>query len=195
MEALVRHTGLAVAIDRANIDTDQIIPKQFLKRVERSGFGQYLFFDWRYLPDHTPNPSFILNQENYRGASVLIAGPNFGCGSSREHAPWALRDYGFRVIIAPSFADIFFHNCFKNGMLPLVLSPNQVSALTDRSRQHNLTLVVDVQALTVEDAEGTITYRFPLSSYEQETLLLGLDDIARTLAQEQAILAYERQHG
>ena len=194
MEPLVRHTGLAVPIERANIDTDQIIPKQFLKRVERSGFGQYLFYDWRYLADETPNPSFVLNQEPYRGASILIAGPNFGCGSSREHAPWALHDYGFRVIIASSFADIFFHNCFKNGMLPLILHPQQVASLTDRCHAGSLSLVVDVSALTVQDAEGTFTYRFALSPYQQETLLHGLDDIARTLAHTDAILAYESRH-
>src|SRR5438876_9942710 len=128
------HTGLVVPLDRANVDTDQIIPKQFLKRVERTGFGEFLFHDWRYLPDGELNISFPLNEPRYDGASILIAGKNFGCGSSREHAPWALADYGFRVIIAPSFADIFANNCLKNGLLPVVLSDAEVGRLMSQAK-------------------------------------------------------------
>src|SRR5919202_3484844 len=132
MKSFKKHTGLVAPLDRANVDTDQIIPKQFLKRVERTGFGQFLFYDWRYLPDGQPNPEFVLNQPRYRGASILVAGKNFGCGSSREHAPWALGEYGFRVIIAPSFADIFANNCFKNGILPIA---GEVKEIMDRAKE------------------------------------------------------------
>ena len=129
MEPFVTHTGVAAPLDRVNIDTDQIIPKQFLKRIERTGFGQFLFFDWRFLEDGGPNPDFVLNQPGYAGASILVAGRNFGSGSSREHAPWALLDYGFRCVIAPSFADIFYNNCFQNGILPVSLSEDAVAHL------------------------------------------------------------------
>ncbi|MCL5066435.1 MAG: 3-isopropylmalate dehydratase small subunit [Firmicutes bacterium] len=193
MEPLVRHTGLVVPMERANIDTDQIIPKQFLKRVERSGFGEFLFFDWRYRQDQSPNPEFVLNQPQYQGASILVAGPNFGCGSSREHAPWALNDYGFRVIISSSFADIFYQNCLKNGMLPLILTPPEVGVIMHRSQHSALTLTVDLEALRVFDSKRTIDFGFALTPYQQDTLMHGLDDIARTLAHESAISAYETQ--
>ncbi len=139
MRPFTQHTGLVLPLDRSNVDTDQIIPKQFLKRIERSGFGQFLFFDWRYLDDGAPNPEFILNQPRYAGASVLLARRNFGCGSSREHAPWALEDYGFRVILAPSFADIFYNNCFKNGMLPIRLDESVIDDLFRRARHSRAT--------------------------------------------------------
>ncbi|HEY5908310.1 MAG TPA: 3-isopropylmalate dehydratase small subunit, partial [Vicinamibacteria bacterium] len=135
MDAFVRHTGTVAPLDRVNVDTDQIIPKQFLKRIERSGFGQYLFFDWRFNDDGTPNPEFELNRPGYEGASVLVAGRNFGCGSAREHAPWALQDYGFRAIIAPSYADIFNNNCYQNGVLPVVLPEATVNELLSRAKE------------------------------------------------------------
>ena len=134
MQSFITHTGIVASLDRANVDTDQIIPKQFLKRIERTGFGQFLFFDWRFLPDGAPNPDFELNQPIVAGASVLLARRNFGCGSSREHAPWALADYGFKVVIAPTFADIFFNNCFQNGMVPIRLSEEDVEELFRRTR-------------------------------------------------------------
>ncbi len=191
MQPLVRHTGLVVPLERANIDTDQIIPKQFLKRVERSGFGEFLFFDWRYQDDHTPNPDFVLNYPQYQGASILVAGPNFGCGSSREHAPWALSDYGIRVVISSSFADIFYQNCFKNAMLPMVLNASQVERILKRSQVHPLHLTVDLETLSVYSADDAIRFNFHLTPYQQETLIHGLDDIDRTLSKEQAIAAFE----
>src|SRR5256714_10449817 len=152
------HTGLAVPLDRSDVDTDQIIPKQFLKRVERTGFGQFLFYDWRFLTDGQPDSSFLLNEPRYRTASILIAGKNFGCGSSREHAPWALADYGFRAIIAPSFADIFANNCLKNGLLPVVLSDAQVVRLMNQARARDgFEITVDLEARLVTDASGFST--------------------------------------
>src|SRR5215217_8484478 len=144
--------GPVSVLDRSDIDTDQIIPKQFLKRIERTGFGEFLFYDWRYLPDGQPNPSFVLNQPRYQGASILVTDKNFGCGSSREHAPWALGEYGFRVIIAPSFADIFANNCFKNGMLPVTLSDDQVRGIMRRAQQQQgYKLTVDLERQVIED--------------------------------------------
>src|SRR5215813_2697230 len=155
MKPFRQHTGLVAPLDRANVDTDQIIPKQFLKRIERTGFGQFLFFDWRYSPDDQLNPSFVLNEPRYQGASILVAGKNFGCGSSREHAPWALGEYGFRAIIAPSFADIFANNCFKNGMLPITLTDAQVAEIMDRAQQQEgYQLTIDLERQTVEDQHG-----------------------------------------
>src|SRR4026209_583219 len=155
MKAFKKHMGLVAPLDRANVDTDQIIPKQFLKRIERTGFGEFLFYDWRYLPDGELNPSFVLNEPRYRGASILVAGKNFGCGSSREHAPWALGEFGFRAIIAPSFADIFANNCFKNGMLPIVLTEAQVAQIMKRARQEEgYELTIDLERQTVEDSQG-----------------------------------------
>src|SRR4051812_11495746 len=150
MKAFVRETGLVAPLDRANVDTDQIIPKQFLKRIERTGFGQFLFFDWRYLADgKTPDPSFELNAPELQGATILIAGKNFGCGSSREHAPWALENYGFRALVAPSFADIFYNNCFKNGILPVTLAEETVNQLIARAqKQPGYTLTVDLETQT-----------------------------------------------
>src|SRR2546422_7531547 len=155
MNAFRKHTGLAAPLDRPNVDTDQIIPKQFLKRVERTGFGQFLFYDWRFLLNGDPNPDFELNDSRYRGASILIAGKNFGCGSSREHAPWALADYGFRAIIAQSFADIFANNCLKNGLLPVVLGEAQVVELMSRARAGDeYQATVDLEKKLVTGAQG-----------------------------------------
>lgn len=195
MQPLVRHTGLVAPIERANIDTDQIIPKQFLKRVERSGFGDVLFFDWRYHLDGKPNREFVLNRPEYQGATVLVAGPNFGCGSSREHAPWALNDYGFRVVISSSFADIFYQNCFKNGMLPLILKPSEVETILRASASRPLVLTIDLETLSVFDETHALHFSFDLDAYQQETLIKGLDDIARTLDKEPLIAAFEASRG
>ncbi len=188
------HTGRAAPLDRANVDTDQIIPKQFLKRIERTGFGPALFFEWRYLGDgQTPNPEFELNRPQYQGASILIAGPNFGCGSSREHAPWALADYGFRSIIAPSFADIFYNNCFQNGILLVRLPAAEVRVLLDRAAQagpDGYEVTVDLEQRRVTDRAG-FSATFEIDAYRRESLLLGLDEIGRTLRLEDAIAAYE----
>jgi 3-isopropylmalate/(R)-2-methylmalate dehydratase small subunit len=193
MDAFVRHTGTVAPLDRVNVDTDQIIPKQFLKRIERSGFGQFLFFDWRFRDDGTPSPEFELNRPGYEGASILVAGRNFGCGSSREHAPWALQDYGFRAIIAPSFADIFFNNCFKNGVLPVVLPDATVNEILSRAKERpGYTLTVDLEKQTVEDEEGELA-RFEVDAFRRECLLEGLDDIGLTLQHQADIDAYERQ--
>jgi 3-isopropylmalate/(R)-2-methylmalate dehydratase small subunit len=191
MQPFRKHTGLVAPLDRANVDTDQIIPKQFLKRIERTGFGEFLFFDWRYLPNGEPNLSFVLNEPRYRGASILVAGKNFGCGSSREHAPWSLLEYGFRVIIAPSFADIFSNNCFKNGMLPIVLSETEVAEITARAQQpEGYTITVDLERQTIEDNRG-LSIQFSVSEFQRYCLLEGLDDIGLTLRYEADIKAYE----
>jgi 3-isopropylmalate/(R)-2-methylmalate dehydratase small subunit len=188
-----QHTGLVAPLDRANVDTDQIIPKQFLKRIERTGFGEFLFYDWRYLPDGRPNPAFVLNQPRYQGASILVADKNFGCGSSREHAPWALGEFGFRVIIAPSFADIFANNCFKNGMLPITLPAAQVAEIMDRAqREEGYTLTVDLERQIVEDASG-LSVSFVVDEFQRYCLLEGLDDIGLTLRHEDLIRDYERK--
>jgi 3-isopropylmalate/(R)-2-methylmalate dehydratase small subunit len=195
MKAFTRHTGLVAPLNRANVDTDQIIPKQFLKRIERTGFGEFLFYDWRYLPDGQPNPSFVLNERRYEGASILVADKNFGCGSSREHAPWALGEFGFRVIIAPSFADIFANNCFKNGMLPITLTPEQVQEIMRRAQQREgYELTVDLERQTIEDSEG-LSILFVVSEFQRYCLLEGLDDIGLTLRHEDSIREYELSHG
>src|SRR5436189_1762316 len=155
MNAFRTHTGLVAILDRPNVDTDQIIPKQFLKRIERTGFGEFLFYDWRYRPNGELNDEFVLNETRYRGASILVTGKNFGCGSSREHAPWALADYGFRAIIAPSFADIFVDNCLKNGLLTVVLSESEVAELMKRARTtDDYEITVDLETKSVSDASG-----------------------------------------
>ncbi|KPC77791.1 isopropylmalate isomerase [Thermoactinomyces vulgaris] len=191
MEAFVRHQGIVAPLDRPNVDTDAIIPKQFLKRVERSGFGQFLFYDWRFLPNGEPDPTFVLNQPRYAGASILLARNNFGCGSSREHAPWALADYGFKVIIAPSFADIFHNNCFKNGLLPIVLPEKDVEYLFQQAGQGQCRFEVDLEDQLVRDDEGT-TWKFQVDPYRRERLLKGLDDIGATLLHADHITAYEQ---
>jgi 3-isopropylmalate/(R)-2-methylmalate dehydratase small subunit len=193
MESLRKHTGLVAPLDRANIDTDAIIPKQFLKRIERSGFGQFLFYEWRFDNDGNPNPDFVLNQPAYQGTSILLTRENFGCGSSREHAPWSLADFGFRVIIAPSFADIFYNNCFQNGILPLTLSKEQVDELFRRTNeQKGYQLTVDVENLTVSDNAGFYT-TFSLDPYRQHCLVNGLDFIGLTLQHEDKIAAFEQK--
>jgi len=191
MNKFTEHTGIVAPLDRANVDTDQIIPKQFLKRIERTGFGEFLFFDWRYLPDGSLNPKFILNEPRYQGASILVAAKNFGCGSSREHAPWALGEYGFKVVIAPSFADIFFNNCFKNGMLPIVLPEPVVLEILQRTQENEgYKLHVDLEKQTVSDDIG-LSATFEVSEFQRYCLLEGLDDIGLTLRHEDAITAYE----
>ncbi len=191
MEPFTKLTGLAAPLDRVNADTDQIIPKQFLKRIERTGFGQFLFFDWRYESDgKTPNPDFELNQPQYQGATILIAGKNFGCGSSREHAPWALEDYGFKAILAPSYADIFYNNCFKNGMLPVTLPEETITMLLKRAKTPDYRMTVDLENLTVSDSQG-FSLPFEVDSFRRHCLLNGLDDIGLTLQHEPDITAYE----
>src|SRR5215510_11979347 len=191
MNPFTVHTGLVAPLDRANVDTDQIIPKQFLKRIERTGFGEFLFYDWRYSLDGQVNQSFVLNEPRYQGASILVAGKNFGCGSSREHAPWALAEYGFRVIIASSFADIFANNCFKNGMLPITLPAEQVTELMLRPQQNEgYELTVDLERQLIEDGSG-LSIPFAVAEFQRYCLLEGLDDIGLTLRHEEAINAYE----
>src|SRR6185436_3047299 len=188
-----KHTGVVAPLDRANVDTDQIIPKQFLKRVERTGFGQFLFYDWRFLPNGDPNAEFELNNRRYDGASVLIAGKNFGCGSSREHAPWALADYGFRAVIAPSFADIFANNCMKNGLLPVALTEAEVGEIIRRAKQvDRYQLSIDLREKTVSDATGFLAH-FQIGEFQRYCLLEGLDDIGLTLKHEDAIASYEQR--
>ncbi|HJZ82537.1 MAG TPA: 3-isopropylmalate dehydratase small subunit [Pyrinomonadaceae bacterium] len=186
------HTGLALPLDRPNVDTDQIIPKQFLKRVERTGFGEFLFYDWRFRPDGEPEAAFPLNDPRYRGASILIAGKNFGCGSSREHAPWALADYGFRAIIAPSFADIFANNCLKNGLLPVTLNEATVAELIRRASHGGYRLNVDLENQIVSDAHG-LAAAFEIGDFQRHCLLEGLDDIGLTLKHEAEIASFENQ--
>ncbi|MCA9163113.1 MAG: 3-isopropylmalate dehydratase small subunit [Planctomycetales bacterium] len=191
MQSFTQHTGLVAAMDRANVDTDQIIPKQFLKRIERTGFGQFLFFDWRFHDDGSENADFELNQPNTRGASVLLARRNFGSGSSREHAVWALADYGFRSVIAPSFADIFYNNSFKNGLLPIKLDEAQVEELFQRASQHNsYQLTVDLEKCEIHDEHGFLA-SFEIDEFRRHCLLNGLDDIALTLQHEDKITAFE----
>ena len=192
MKAFVRETGLVAPLDRVNVDTDQIIPKQFLKRIERTGFGQFLFFDWRYLADgKTPDPAFELNAPELQGATILVAGKNFGCGSSREHAPWALENYGFRALVAPSFADIFYNNCFKNGILPVTLPEETVDLLLARAREHQgYTLAIDLESLTISDTYG-FNAAFTVDPFRRYCLMNGLDDIGLTLQHEPDITAFE----
>ncbi len=193
MQAFQAHTGKVVPLDRANVDTDQIIPKQFLKRIERSGYGQFLFYDWRYLPDGKLNPEFVLNQPRYAGASILLAGKNFGCGSSREHAPWALLDYGFKAVIAPSFADIFANNCIKNGLLPVALDDSKVTELLEKARRVEIyPVTVDLVEREVRDDSG-FRARFEFDDFKRKFLLEGLDDIALTLKHEPSIASYEKR--
>lgn len=203
MQAFTQLNGLVAPLDRANVDTDAIIPKQFLKSIKRSGFGPNAFDEWRYLDRGEPgmdnskrplNKDFVLNQPRYQGASILLTRENFGCGSSREHAPWALEDYGFRVIIAPSFADIFFNNCFKNGMLPIVLSADVVDALFKQvATSEGYALNVDLQAQTVTTPGGEV-YSFEVDAFRKHCLLNGLDDIGLTMQKQDKIKAFEEKH-
>jgi len=191
MQAFTKHTGLVAPVDRVNVDTDAIIPKQFLKRIERSGFGQFLFFEWRWDEQGNVIDEFSLNQPRYQGSSVLLSRANFGCGSSREHAPWAILDYGFQVVIAPSFADIFFNNCFKNGILPIRLSEEQVEDLFQRTtKNEGYKLTVDLENKVITDNEG-LEIPFELDEHRRQFLLQGLDDIGLTLQHEDKISAYE----
>ena len=191
MEAFKVHTGTALPFDYINVDTDQIIPKQFLKRIERSGFGEFLFFDWRYNDDESINTDFILNRDRYSDVSILVAGANFGCGSSREHAPWALLDYGFKVVIAPSFADIFKNNCYKNGILPVVLDVEVVEVLMHEIEAiESYQLNVNLENQQVETPNGQ-TYDFDIGDFEKYCMLNGLDEIGWTLQFESLISQYE----
>ncbi len=203
MKAFTTHTGLVAPLDRANVDTDQIIPKQFLKSIKRTGFGANLFDEWRYLDEGYPgqdnslrplNPDFVLNQPRYQGASVLLARENFGCGSSREHAPWALDEYGFRAVLAPSFADIFFNNSFKNGLLPIVLKEEEIDELFAQvDAQEGYQLTVDLQQQTVTRPDG-VQYSFEIDEFRKHCLLNGLDDIGLTLQDADAIRTFEERH-
>ena len=204
MEPFVVHTGLVAPLDRANVDTDAIIPKQFLKSIKRSGFGPNLFDAWRYLDQGEPgmdssqrplNPDFVLNDPRYRGASILLARENFGCGSSREHAPWALVDYGFRAIVAPSYADIFFNNCFKNGLLPIVLPERSVDRLFDDAKAFpGFKLTIDLQQQTIATPDGSLTLAFDVDPFRRHCLLNGFDDIGLTLQHADEIRIYEARH-
>ncbi len=194
MEPYVQVTGTVVPLDRPNVDTDQIIPAVYLKRIERTGFGQFLFDSWRKLPDGSPNPDFVFNQPRYRDATVLVAGPNFGSGSSREHAPWALEDYGIRTIISSSFADIFRNNCYQNGMLPVVLPQEAVDHIMEQAKNvPGYQITVDLERGLVTDT-GEFTVSFEIDAFRRDCLLRGLDDIGLTQAHDDAIAAYEREH-
>jgi 3-isopropylmalate/(R)-2-methylmalate dehydratase small subunit len=191
MEAFTKHTGLVAPLDRVDVDTDQIIPKQFLKSISRTGFDAGLFFDWRFLPDGTPNPEFVLNRPQFQGASILVSGRNFGSGSSREHAPWALQQSGFRAVIAPSFADIFRNNCYQNGLLPVALPENLVRQLLDRAASEpGYSVTIDLENQTVADARDTLA-AFDIDPAVKHRLLNGLDDIGLTLQNADDITAFE----
>ncbi len=202
MNKFTVHQGLVAPLDRENVDTDAIIPKQFLKSIKRTGFGQNLFDEWRYLDHGEPgqdctnrpiNPEFVLNQSRYKGASILLARQNFGCGSSREHAPWALEQYGFRAVIAPSFADIFFNNCYKNGLLPIVLSAQQVDHLFNETAAFNgYQLTIDLEKQQVIAPDGR-TYDFEIAAFRKYCMVNGLDDIGLTLRHADKIKTYESE--
>lgn len=192
MEPFVSLNAKLAPLNRVNVDTDQIIPKQFLKRVERTGFGQFLFNDWRFLPDGTENPEFILNQDGYRDAEILVSGRNFGSGSSREHAPWALQDFGFKCIIAPSFGDIFFNNCFQNGVLPVVLPEVVVAQIIENSEKDSeYRITIDLEAQRVWDENEDVVTEFNIEPFRQHCMLNGLDDIGLTLESKDAIDEFE----
>lgn len=204
MDKFTIHEGLVAPLDRANVDTDAIIPKQFLKSIRRTGFGPNLFDEWRYLDHGEPgqdcctrplNPDFVLNQPRYQGASILLARKNFGCGSSREHAPWALQQYGFRAIVAPSFADIFFNNCYKSGLLPIVLTEAQIDQLFDEVKASTgFKLVVDLENQVLRTPDGRIGFEFAIDDFRKYCLLNGLDDIGLTLRHADEIRAFEERH-
>ena len=204
MDKFTLHEGLVVPLDRANVDTDAIIPKQFLKSIHRTGFGPNLFDEWRYLDHGEPgkdnsarplNPDFVLNQPRYQGASILLARKNFGCGSSREHAPWALDQYGFRAIVAPSFADIFFNNCYKSGLLPIVLTESQIDHLFNEVKAFpGFRLAVDLEKQTIGSLDGTLAYAFQIDAFRKYCLTNGLDDIGLTLRHADEIRAFEERH-
>jgi 3-isopropylmalate/(R)-2-methylmalate dehydratase small subunit len=192
MQPFSKHTGMVMPLDRVNVDTDQMVPKQFLKALTREGFGRILFYDWRYLAGEKPNPEFVLNFPRYKGASVLLTRANFGCGSSREHAPWGVKDYGFRVILSPSYADIFYNNCFKNGILPATLAEAEIEELFKRTEnEEGYSLTVDLPNQTVGDHRG-LTYKFEIAPSRKEVLLKGLDDIGTSLQHAEKIDTYEK---
>jgi 3-isopropylmalate/(R)-2-methylmalate dehydratase small subunit len=193
VEKFTKIKSIVAPLDRANVDTDQIIPKQFLKRVERTGFGEFAFFDWRYLEDGVPNPDFILNEDRYQGANILVSGRNFGSGSSREHAPWALSEMGYRAIIATSFADIFRSNCMQNGMLPVILSESEVDTIMARAlRGSGYAVTVDLESETVTDDQG-LNATFEVDPFRKKSLLEGLDDIGITMSLGEAIDSFEEK--
>ncbi len=193
MEPFIQHSGLVAPLDRVNVDTDQMVPKQFCKLLTRKGYGRILFYDWRYQDGEVPNPEFVLNFPRYRGASILLARANFGCGSSREHAPWGVLDYGFRAIIAPSYADIFYNNCFKNGILPVTLPEANVDELFRRTEANEgYSLTVDLRRQSVTDNSG-LHFQFAIDPARKEVLLKGLDDVGMTLRHADKIAAYEQQ--
>ena len=192
MKPFTKHTGKVAVLNRANVDTDQIIPKQFLKRIEKTGYGRFAFFDWRYLPDGSNNPEFELNKEKSKGASILLAGENFGCGSSREHAPWALSDYGFQVILAPSYADIFHQNCLKNGLLPIALEQNVLDIIREKSKIEGYELKVDLQQQKLTDNDN-LSKSFNVDPYWKDMLLYGKDEIDITLNFNERIQQFETE--
>ena len=193
MEPYVKHESIAALMDRSNVDTDQIVPKQFLKEVQRTGFGKHLFFDWRYLPDGSPNHGFELNKPAFKGARILVAGDNFGCGSSREHAPWAIADYGINTVISTSYADIFYNNCFKNGILPIVVTRPELDQLMDEIRHNEgVKFTVDLEKQTIT-TPGDIHISFPIDGFRKETALKGLDDIALSLQHVNKITEFEQR--
>lgn len=193
MEAYKKHTSIAALMNRANVDTDQIVPKQFLKKVERTGFGAHLFHDWRFNADGTDNPDFELNNPAFKGARILVAGDNFGCGSSREHAPWAIADYGFNTIISTSFADIFYNNCFKNSILPLVVTAEKLRALMEEiAADEGVRFTVDLENQKVSTPAGN-DFNFEIGEFRKQNMLAGLDDIGLTLKHEDKITAFEER--
>ena len=200
MEPFTRITGAVAPLDRVNVDTDQVIPAIYLKRIERSGYEDFLFASWRYLEDGTPNPDFVLNQPGYKEAAILVSGPNFGCGSSREHAPWALHDYGFRVLICPSFADIFHKNCFDNGIVPAILDQDRIDPILAKAKADpGYKLTVDLESCEISDSDGLrtpfVVHNDPAThDFRRNCLLKGLDDIALTLQHADKIAAYEARH-
>ena len=193
MQKFRKHTGKVSPLDRANVDTDKIIPKQFLKRIEKTGFGEFLFYDWRRSASDQPEPTFVLNQPQYSGASILVAGKNFGCGSSREHAVWALADYGFRAILAPSFADIFANNCVKNGVLTVALTEEETAEIARKAETPGYQVTIDLESRTVTDNQG-FDASFAIDEFTRHCLLEGLDDIGLTLQHESAISQFESKH-
>ncbi len=194
MRPFSQHGGVVAPMDRANVDTDQMVPKQFLKFLTRDGYGRVLFYDWRYLPGEAPNPEFVLNWPRYQGASILLTRVNFGCGSSREHAAWAVLDYGIRVLIGPSFADIFYNNCFKNGVLPITLPQEQVDEFFRRTEKNEgYRLHVDLPGQTIQDDLG-LKLSFEINAFRKHCLLNGLDEIGLTLEHASEIASYEKSH-
>jgi 3-isopropylmalate/(R)-2-methylmalate dehydratase small subunit len=194
MEPFIKHSGMVAPMDRVNVDTDQMVPKQFLKLLTRQGYGRVLFYDWRYLPGEKPNPDFVLNEPRYKGASVIVARANFGCGSSREHAPWAILDYGFKAILGPSYADIFYNNCFKNGILPVTLSNGQIDEIFKRTEATpGYSVTVDLENQVVTDNAG-LRYAFEVDPFRRDCLMKGLDDIGLSLIHEEKISSFESKN-